>query len=92
MEDMNTSEWLTEAEVLELTGVEQGSAQIRRLESYGIKAFRRPDGRPIVSRWAVRMKAAGLEPQQRVDAGINWQPLVTPSTAPNIDAIREPSR
>lgn len=37
---------LTDEELVELTGVEQPAAQMRRLREYGLNPFPRPDGRP----------------------------------------------
>lgn len=54
------SEWLTDDELVALTALKQPSAQAKQLQRLGLAAFRRPDGHLIVSRWAVRLKAAGV--------------------------------
>lgn len=69
---MNDGEWLTQEELAELTGSRQGATQLRRLADFGVRGFRRPDGSVVASRWALRMKAAGVDPETKHDAGINW--------------------
>jgi hypothetical protein len=70
-DSMSKEEWLTEEEVQHLTGAKQRNRQKQILERYGLRYFQRPDGRLILSRWAVRYAAAGLE-RSSPDAGIRW--------------------
>lgn len=76
-------EWLTSAEVEELTGCQQPAAQQRTLERYGLRCFRRPDGRVIVSRWAVRFHAAGAGAEE--EPVINWP---TQAKRTHVDILR----
>lgn len=79
---MSEEEWLTDAEVESLTGLRQTAAQKRILKNMGVHFFPRPDGRPVVSRWAIRHKAAGLS--LVYDAGIEW----TVGTGPDMSKVR----
>lgn len=80
---LRDAEWLDPDEIETLTGVRQHGAQRRCLEQMGIHYFHRPDGRPIVSRWAIRQMAAGGEAPP--DAGINWS---APTGQPDLSKVR----
>lgn len=43
-----STEFLTSADLEELTGLRQGAAQIRWLRRAGVKVYRRADGKPRV--------------------------------------------
>lgn len=45
--------FLTDEELVELTGLRQGAAQIRWLHKFGVAHYVRADGRPRVTRAAV---------------------------------------
>jgi hypothetical protein len=53
------SSFLTEQEVVELTGKQRHRAQVRALARMGIQCRVRPDGRPIVSRLAFERAMGG---------------------------------
>lgn len=55
--------YLTDAEIAEICSpLKQGAAQIRLLESWGIRVERKPNGRPLVWRADVeRQQAASAE-------------------------------
>ena len=56
-----TDEWLTDAEVLRLTGKTTGPAQCRELDDMGWRYIRRGN-KPLIGRWYARLKAAGINP------------------------------
>jgi len=59
--DLPTGEFLTAAELADLTGKTTGAAQCRALDDMGWRYVRRGNT-PVVGRWYARLRAAGLSP------------------------------
>ncbi len=70
---MMISPWLSDEELVDLTGRRQPAAQIRVLDGWCIPHVRRPDGSLVVGRAAV-VARLGLdeEPPKPVANGLNW--------------------
>lgn len=64
---MSDALFLTDAELVDLTGLSQAAAQIKWLRKYGIKVYRRVDGKPRVPR-------AAFVPQSRPASAAPVQP------------------
>lgn len=54
--------FLSEAEIADLTGLTQAASQIKWLRKYGIKVYRRADGKPRVPRATFESQARPTPP------------------------------
>lgn len=70
-----STEFLTPADLEELTGLRQGAAQIRWLRKAGVKVYKRADGKPRVL-WADLKERR--ESRQRGPAQPNFEALHAP--------------
>lgn len=72
---MTESEFLTQDELVELTGYKHTASQRDWLDKNGWTYTRNGAGRPIVGRWFARLRMAGVTPTaQGLSETPAWQP------------------
>lgn len=69
------TEFLTEEELVNLTGSTQRVKQVRALEKNHIHYFERFDGKPVVSRQAIRFAISGDFSEEKPKDGFNIEAL-----------------